>query len=110
MKTLTEELQDKADEELAKAIYDQFTYTDVGEKPKWVHRGNSLMQDKARDMARKLNTDTLVADLVQTVLERVEEVRPEEKTNYFRSMTHEAHAKGYNQALSDYSKAISDLV
>lgn len=38
-------------EPVAKAIYDQMSYTEDGVKPEWVERGNSFKQDEARKLA-----------------------------------------------------------
>lgn len=48
--------QEELVEEVAKAIYDQFSYTKSGVKPEWVENGNSLKQDEARALARKALT------------------------------------------------------
>jgi len=51
-----EELVEALVEQVAKAIYDQFSYTENGVKPKWVEKGNSLKQDEARKLAREALT------------------------------------------------------
>ena len=44
-------------EPVAKAIYDQMSYTEQGVKPDWVQGGNSLKQDEARRLAIKALQD-----------------------------------------------------
>lgn len=43
-------------ERVAKAIYDQMSYTENGVKPAWVEKGNSLKQEEARRIARNILT------------------------------------------------------
>lgn len=41
-------------ERVAREIYDLFHYDGVGEKPKWSPSGNSLKQDEAREIAKRI--------------------------------------------------------
>lgn len=52
----------EAVEPIAKAIYDQMSYTENGVKPEWVVGGNSLKQDEARAIARKAITITQLTE------------------------------------------------
>lgn len=49
-------LREEYVENVARAIYDQFFYTEDGTKPEWIKNGNGLMQDKARSIAIKALT------------------------------------------------------
>jgi len=46
-------------ERMAKKIYDVMPYDGESTKPNWVPNGNSTMQDRARDCARDIITETL---------------------------------------------------
>ena len=51
------QVKEKNIESMAKFIYSTFEYNELGKKPEWTEKGNSLKQDAARTIAREVLKD-----------------------------------------------------